>query len=454
MKGDFALFPVGTWHALGNAGSEPVRLLSLNTPLRLPPDAGRRDTFFATDPFDLAALDAAAARPPFGDPRLRWIGHYDGTPPQAEALALADPARGRRPVGRDTALTVYSGISVKMLVDRVFGAELLTMFTVDYEPGGSAQVHDHPFEETYFFLDGEIEAELDGQVQHHPRGRRRLLERRRHPRVLQHRQRAGAVDRDAGTAAAGAAFVSVGRPLEALRGRSGLTMAADGCVVVIGGNRGIGREIARHYADAGHDVVITCRGGGDAKEAAAEIGGSTRGIALDLTEPTRLRDALSSVGPVRYLVIAAIDRDENRVSDYDIERAMHLVTLKLVGYTEVVHVLLDRLGDDSAIVVFGGLAKDRPYPGSTTVSTVNGGIVGLVRTLVGELAPRRVNAIHPGVVEDSPYWSGKDLDKFRSRTPTGRMTEMADIVDAVRFLLENKAVNGVDLRVDGGWMTT
>jgi len=74
--------------------------------------------------------------------------------------------------------------------------------------------------------------------------------------------------------------------------------------------------------------------------------------------------------------------------------------------------------------------------------------------LVGELAPMRVNAIHPGVVEDSPYWSGKNLDKFRSRTPTGRMTEMADVVDAVRFLLENKAVNGIDLRVDGGWMTT
>ena len=165
VKGDFALFPVGTWHALGNAGSESVHLLSVNTPLRLPPDAGRRDTFFASEPFDLAALDAAAERPPFGDPRLRWIGHYDGTPPQAEALALADPARGRRPVGRDTALTVYSGISVKMLIDRVFGAELMTMFTVDYEPGGSAQVHDHPFEETYFFLDGEIEAELDGQVQ-------------------------------------------------------------------------------------------------------------------------------------------------------------------------------------------------------------------------------------------------------------------------------------------------
>jgi quercetin dioxygenase-like cupin family protein len=62
----------------------------------------------------------------------------------------------------DTALLAYSGISVKMLVDRAFGADLLTMFTVDYELGGAAQEHDHPFEETYLFLAGEVEAELDG----------------------------------------------------------------------------------------------------------------------------------------------------------------------------------------------------------------------------------------------------------------------------------------------------
>ena len=164
VRGDYAFMPLGTWHALANSGAEPVRWLSVNTPLRLPPDAGRRDTFFDRSPFDLAAFDSRCERPPFGDPRLRNVGHYEGTPPQMEALALSDPARGRRPVGRDTALVVYSGISVKMLVDRVFGAELLTMFTVDYDPGGSAQVHDHPFEETYFFLDGEIEAELEGTV--------------------------------------------------------------------------------------------------------------------------------------------------------------------------------------------------------------------------------------------------------------------------------------------------
>ena len=162
VTGDYALIPIGTWHALGNARDEQTRFLSVNTPMRLGPEAGRKDTFFAREPFDLAAFDARAARPAFGSPGLRWIGHYDGTPPQAEALRLDEPARGRRPAGMDTALIVYSGISVKMLADRNFGAELLTMFTVDYEPGGSAQQHDHPFEETYFFLSGEIEAELDG----------------------------------------------------------------------------------------------------------------------------------------------------------------------------------------------------------------------------------------------------------------------------------------------------
>jgi NAD(P)-dependent dehydrogenase (short-subunit alcohol dehydrogenase family) len=231
-------------------------------------------------------------------------------------------------------------------------------------------------------------------------------------------------------------------------------MAADGSVVVIGGNRGIGREIAQHYVDAGANVVISCTDEERARAACDEIGGGAIGVELDLARPETIREALKDIGPVRYLVLVAIDRDANTVKEYDIARAMHLVTLKLVGYTEVIHSLLDRMADDSAIVLFGGLAKDRPYPGSTTVSTVNGGIVAMVRTLATELAPIRVNAIHPGIVGDSPFWRDKSLDHVVARTPTRRLATMSDIVDAVTFLLENPAVNGVDLRVDGGWMIT
>ncbi len=161
VAGDFALMQTGVRHALGNPFPEPVRFLSLNSPRKHDPASGRRDTFFEAAQ-DLAAMQAAARRPPFGDPSLRFVGHYLGTGPQQEALAVRDPARGRAPAGMDTAILAYSGISVRMLVDRVLGADHVTMFTVDYEPGGAAQAHDHPFEEAYVFLAGEIEAELDG----------------------------------------------------------------------------------------------------------------------------------------------------------------------------------------------------------------------------------------------------------------------------------------------------
>lgn len=164
VSGDYALFPTGMRHALGNSSRAIVRWLSLNSPQRAAKEAPNRDTFFEAAQ-DLAAMDAAARRPPWGDPTVRLVGHYDGTPPQLEALAVQDAARGRAPAGMDTAILAYSGISVKLLVDRVFGADLVTMFTVDYELGGSAQQHDHPFEEAYVFLAGEVEAELDGE--HH-----------------------------------------------------------------------------------------------------------------------------------------------------------------------------------------------------------------------------------------------------------------------------------------------
>jgi NAD(P)-dependent dehydrogenase (short-subunit alcohol dehydrogenase family) len=177
-------------------------------------------------------------------------------------------------------------------------------------------------------------------------------------------------------------------------------------------------------------------------------------LGLDLAEPDRIASVLEPVGEVGHLVLAAIERDQNDVREYDLGRALRLVTLKLVGYTEVVHALLPRLASDASILLFGGQALRRPYPGSTTITTVNGGISGLVRTLAVQLAPIRVNAIHPGVVGDSPEWSGKPeaVERVRARTPLGRTVTMDEIVDASIFLLENGGVNGVNLEVDGGWI--
>jgi NAD(P)-dependent dehydrogenase (short-subunit alcohol dehydrogenase family) len=227
-----------------------------------------------------------------------------------------------------------------------------------------------------------------------------------------------------------------------------------GSVVVVGGTQGLGRELAQSYANEGRDVIVTGRDQARADTAASEIGGTVRGIGFDLAEPHTIAERLAGVGDVEYLVLAAIERDANKVREYDIEGALRLVTLKLVGYTVVVHTLIPRLRDDSAILIYGGLARDRPYPGSTTVTTVNGGVTSLVRTLVVELAPIRVNALHPAIVGDSPQWVDMPPERHQAlvdRTPIGRLVTMAEVVGASRFLLENQAINGINLAVDGGW---
>jgi NAD(P)-dependent dehydrogenase (short-subunit alcohol dehydrogenase family) len=229
---------------------------------------------------------------------------------------------------------------------------------------------------------------------------------------------------------------------------------AEGSVVIVGGTRGIGREIAAVFAARGREVVLTGRDEATARQVAAEVGGSTRGLALDLEQPREIADRLAGVGRVEHLVLVAIDRDSNHVKDYDLERALALVTLKLVGYTQTVHTLLPKMTEDASILMFGGLAKDRPYPGSTTVSSINGGVTGMVHTLAVELGPIRVNAIHPGIVGDSPMWrdNAAVLENVAKRTPIGRPVTMDEIVHASLFLLENGGVSGVNLAVDGGWL--
>jgi NAD(P)-dependent dehydrogenase (short-subunit alcohol dehydrogenase family) len=229
-------------------------------------------------------------------------------------------------------------------------------------------------------------------------------------------------------------------------------MAAD--VVVIGGTSGLGYALAATYHGRGARVTISGRDEARAGAVAAELGGEARGIGVDLCEPHSIAVALDGTERVDRLALVAVDRDQNSVAEYDVDQAIRLATLKLVGYTEVVHQLAERLAPDASILLFGGLAKDRPYPGSTTVTTVNGAVATMIRTLAIELAPVRVNAIHPGIVADTPYWSGKEefLANVRARTPTGRNVLSNEIVDASLFLLENPAVNGVNLEVDGGWM--
>jgi NAD(P)-dependent dehydrogenase (short-subunit alcohol dehydrogenase family) len=222
--------------------------------------------------------------------------------------------------------------------------------------------------------------------------------------------------------------------------------------VIIGGSSGIGFVLAQRAAAAGADVVITSRDKGRADDAAAKIGGATRGLAIDLVHPETIADSLADITEVDNLVISAVEQTPNTLSELDIPAAIRAVTVKLVGYAEAVHVLLGRFNPGASVVLFGGLAKERPYPGSTMVTTFNAGISGLMRTLAAEIAPHRVNAIHPGVVGDSPKWRDSTDHPGIARTPIGRFVTTVEVVEAVEFLLRNGGMNAHDLNIDGGWL--
>jgi quercetin dioxygenase-like cupin family protein len=94
------------------------------------------------------------------DPRTRSFGnitteHMNPGKQSQELLAVSGSMR--------TALLVYTGISLKMMVDSDLGASLGTLFMVQYEPDGKAGPHDHPLEEAYLILDGEVMSTFDGE---------------------------------------------------------------------------------------------------------------------------------------------------------------------------------------------------------------------------------------------------------------------------------------------------
>ena len=150
--GEYGLFQVGVPHRWSNAGREPVRWAEMQSPT--PRSRHGDDTYLVP----LAEAEEAG-QVDVRDPRTRRYGsitpaHMDVGKQSQEMLAVSASMR--------TALLVYSGITVKMMVDTDLDAQLATMFMVQYAPDGVAGPHDHPFEETYYFLEGEAGATFDG----------------------------------------------------------------------------------------------------------------------------------------------------------------------------------------------------------------------------------------------------------------------------------------------------
>jgi quercetin dioxygenase-like cupin family protein len=150
--GDYGLVAVGASHAWRNVESQPVRWAEMTAPQ---PRSVTRHTFVVAD-----RGTADPVRVDVRDPRTRSFGHVS-----PENMEVDQQTQDRLAVSASmrTALLVYSGITVKMMVDSDLGADLSTMFMVQYVPGGFAGAHDHPLEEAYMILEGEVDAVFDGE---------------------------------------------------------------------------------------------------------------------------------------------------------------------------------------------------------------------------------------------------------------------------------------------------
>jgi quercetin dioxygenase-like cupin family protein len=150
--GDYGLIPVGVPHTLRNEGTAQAQWARCSAP------APRAEQHGDTEAVP-SRPDMPTIRVDVRDPRTRNYGHVapghmDRDRQGQENLAVSASMR--------TALLVYSGISLKMMVDTDLGANLANMFMVQYEPGGLASPHDHPLEETYYITDGSVLATFDG----------------------------------------------------------------------------------------------------------------------------------------------------------------------------------------------------------------------------------------------------------------------------------------------------
>jgi quercetin dioxygenase-like cupin family protein len=153
VAGDYGVLPIGVPHAWRSSGESAAAWADLLTP----PARARH----GSDTYRVAELPVT---PPVDvdtrDPRTRSFGnirteHMDARGQSQELLAVSASMR--------TALLVYSGITLKMMVDSDLGATLGTLFMVRYDPDGKAGAHDHPLEEAYLILDGEVAATFDGE---------------------------------------------------------------------------------------------------------------------------------------------------------------------------------------------------------------------------------------------------------------------------------------------------
>jgi NAD(P)-dependent dehydrogenase (short-subunit alcohol dehydrogenase family) len=212
-------------------------------------------------------------------------------------------------------------------------------------------------------------------------------------------------------------------------------------LLVIGGGRGIGAAIAARARREGMDVTVGVRD-------PSMVDGAVR---LDLTDESTIAAAAARLGAVDHVVTVGSLPHDAPIAELDRDRIVAAFEAKVIGPLLVAkHVEIRR-----TMTLFAGIVGWRPGPGSTVKGITNGAVDFAARHLATSLAPVRVNAIAPGII-DSGAWDGKGeakpafLSGAAGQTLVGRHGELDDVVDTAIWLMRSGYVDGQTIHVDGG----
>ncbi len=234
-------------------------------------------------------------------------------------------------------------------------------------------------------------------------------------------------------------------------------------VLVTGGSRGIGREVALRFAEQGASRVAVgyLRNDRAAETVAEEL--RERGTAPILVRgnvsSTRVADEVAALGRLDALVHSAatgVIRPALETEDKHWDWTLNANARALLSLARAAVPSMER---GAAIVAISSLGSVRVLENYALVGTSKAALESVVRYLGVELAPRgiRVNAVSGGIVETEALDHFPNREKMlhdaRSRTPAGRMVEASDIADAVLFLCgpHAKMICGQTIVVDGGF---
>ena len=227
-------------------------------------------------------------------------------------------------------------------------------------------------------------------------------------------------------------------------------------IVVAGGSSGIGFAIARLALELGARVTIAGRSETKLADAGKRLDSHVATVQLDLGHAASAEEGFKKVGAYDYFVSTAADLTYGPLAEMNRDAIDRMLAGKFWGPINLVQFGLANLQPGGAILLFSGLAADRPAPGTSMVSALNAGVEGLVRALAVELAPVRVNAISPGVVE-TEGWAFMDeaarkdfFADLADKLPARRIGAPADLADAALFALTNPYLTGEVLHVNGG----